>query len=95
MIIFRTVRDVKPLVFFWLPGLISFIVGCLFLLTFFILYLSSFRTTPYRMYLYLWSVALLFGLLLLIFASIADMIKSQRRIAEENLEMMKKMKYDK
>ncbi len=95
MIIFRTVRDVKPLVFFWLPGLVSFIIGALFLLTFLVLYLLSFRTTPYKMYLYVWSITLLFGLLLLIFASIADMIKSQRRIAEENLEMMKKMRYDK
>ena len=95
MIIFRTVRDVKPLVFFWIPGLVFFLIGCILLLVFLILYLVTFKTTPYRMYLFVGVSAVIFGVLLLIFASIADMIKSQRKIAEENLEMMKKMRYDK
>lgn len=95
MIIFRTVRDVKPLVFFGIPGFLLSIVGMILSLVFLVMYLITFTTTPYRMYLFVGLSLLVFGLLLLIFASIADMIKSQRKIAEENLEMMKKLMYDK
>lgn len=85
MIIFRTIRDARPLVFFGIPWLMFGILGVIFVWYFFVSYLLTRLTTPYRTRFYMWAFFLFVGLLLFVFASIADMIKRQRRIAEENL----------
>lgn len=95
MIIFRTVRDVRPLVFFGLPGLIAAVIGFFFLLAFLILYLSSFKTTPYRTFLNVGGLLFGLGILLLIFATLADMMKGQRRVTENNMYLLRKIVYDK
>ena len=92
-IILRTVRDVRPLIFFWLPGLffilLSFIFGSIFLFN----YLNTLQTSPYRTWQILsWSFFSVW-LLLFVFASIADMIKKHRKISEENLYLLRKMMY--
>jgi hypothetical protein len=92
-IILRTVRDVRPLIFFWLPWLLFIIVSLFFFWGFLINYFQTFQTTPYRTWLIIaWSLFSVW-LLLFIFASIADMIKRHRKISEENLYLLRKIIY--
>lgn len=93
MIIFRTVRDAKPLIFFGIPWIILSFFWILWLLWFVVAYVLEWVTTPYRMVFNVWSILLWLWLLLFIFASVADMIKRQRRISEENLYMNRKIYY--
>jgi len=95
MIIFRTVRDAKPLTFFGIPWIASFLIWLIFLLVFFFQYVSTRSTTPFRMRLNIWAFMISFWLLLIIFASIADMIKRQRSITQENLYYIRKMYFEK
>ena len=95
MIIFRTVRDAKPLVFFGIPGLIALWLWGVFLGYFFIQYLVTRQTTPFRTRLFVGAFFLFVWLLLFVFAAIADMIKRHRRITEENLYYNRKMFYEK
>lgn len=92
-IILRTVRDVRPLIFFWLPGLFFIILSLIFGLIFLVNYLQTFQTTPYRTILIISWTLFSIWLLLFIFASIADMIKRHRKISEENLYLLRKMIY--
>ncbi len=94
MIIFRTVRDAKPLVFFGIPGLLLSFIWVLCLIGFVIAYLLEGITTPYRMVFNVGSILLWLWLLLFVFASVADMIKRQRRISEENLYLNRKLYYN-
>ena len=94
-IILRTVRDVRPLVFFWLPWLIFIFLGIIFWLVFLFNYLKTFQTTPYRTWAIVSWTLFSIWLLLFIFASIADMIKRHRKISEENLYLLRKMMYEK
>lgn len=92
-IILKAVRDVRPLKFFGLPGLslvgISFI-GWIF---FFFHYFQDFKIRPYMNFIIFASVALLLGIQLIIFALIADMIRSNRQLTEELLYQRKKDQY--
>lgn len=91
LIILRTVRDVRPLIFFWLPGvfliLFSFVIFCSFLF----FYFQNFETTPYRTWLIISWSSFSTWLLLFVFASVADMIKRHRKITEENLYLLRKL----
>lgn len=94
-IIVSMLRDTKPLKFFGLPAL--FLIG-LSLVTFIIFlyfYFQDFKITPYRNWLAFGSILLILGIQLLIFALIADMIRTQRQISEENLYLIRKEKYAK
>lgn len=93
MIILRTVRDVRPLIFFWLPGLIFIIFSIFFFWVFLFNYLETFQTTPYRTWLIISWTLFSIWLLLFIFASIADMIKKHRKISEENLYLLRRIIY--
>jgi len=94
-IIIRAIRDVRPMKFFGVPGLIllavSFITFCLFLG----FYLQDFKISPYRNYLLFAVVTLLIGLQFVVFALIADMIRSNRRLTEDQMYLFKKEKYKK
>lgn len=94
MIILRTVRDVRPLVFFWLPWLLFILISLFFFWGFLLNYIQTFQTTPYRTWLILSASLFSVWLLLFIFASIADMIKRHRKISEENLYLLRKMMYE-
>ncbi len=95
MIIFRTVRDVKPLVFFGIPGIICILFSLILFSIFLFYYFQEFQTTPYRTWLIISGSSFLIGLLLLVFASVADMIKRSTRINEEILYLTRKKIYDK
>lgn len=95
-IILKAVRDVRPMKFFGIPGLVLLTLSFLAFLTFLVQYLShDFKVTPYLNYLLFTSVTALIGIQLLIFAFIADMIKSSRRLTEDLMYQIKKEKYQK
>jgi len=93
MIILRTIRDARPLVFFGVPGVVlattAFSIGIAFL----IYYFSHFKVSPFRTWLALAGVLLLVGIQLLVFALIADMIKSNRKLTEDQTYFLKREKY--
>ncbi len=95
MIILRTVRDARPLMFFGVPAAvliaIAFAIGIAFLEYYFV----HFKVSPFRTWLALGGVLLLVGIQLFIFALIADMIRSNRKLAEEQMYFLKKEKYKK
>lgn len=95
-IIIKAVRDVRPMKFFGIPGLFLIGLSLISFVTFFVLYIShGLKVTPYLNYLLFGSVTFLIGIQLLIFSFIADMIKSNRRLTEEALYLLKKAKYQK
>lgn len=95
-IILKAVRDVRPMKFFGIPGLMLLTLSFISFLAFLVQYFShDFKVTPYLNYILFTSVTALIGIQLLIFAFIADMIKSNRKLAEDILYRMKKEKYQK
>lgn len=91
MIILRTFRDFRPLVFFGLPGLTVFGLGLLLLTTSSIYWLISHQTSPVRMIVFTGGFLLVLGFLLIILALIADMLK---RIRQNQEEIMYRLKID-
>jgi len=95
LIIVRTVRDARPMVFFGIPGVVlittAFAIGVAFLGYYF----SHFKVSPFRTWLSLAVILLLVGVQLLVFALIADMIRNNRKLTEEQMYFMKKEKYKK
>jgi len=94
-IILKAIRDVRPLKFFGWPGIFLMAVGVIGFVIFFILYLQSFKITPYLNYIVFSSITLLLGIQLIVFALVADMIKSSRQLTEELMYQWKKEKYKK
>lgn len=94
-LILKTVRDVRPMKFFGVPGLALVTLGVAVFIVFLFLYFQEFKITPYRNYLWFASVTFLIGLQFLIFAFIADMIKSSRKLTEDMMYQFKKDKYKK
>lgn len=94
VIILRTFRDYKPLVFFGIPGVTVFGAGIMFWLYSFIYWLIHYQTTPVRMYFFIGLGLLIFGFLLIILALIADMLKRIRQNQEEILYKLKKKEYE-
>lgn len=95
LIIIRTVRDARPMMFFGVPGVVL-ITGSFSIVTaFLIYYFSHFRVSPFRTWLMLAGVLLLIGIQLVVFALIADMIRSNRKLTEEQMYLSKKEKYKK
>jgi glycosyltransferase involved in cell wall biosynthesis len=88
-IVLRTFRDYKPLVFFGIPGVAISTPGFILAFGSLIYWLVLGRTSPVRMYLFTGIVLILFGLLLIILALIADMFKRLRRNQEEILYRLK------
>lgn len=92
-IILKAVRDVRPMKFFGVPGL-TFIVAAIITFGFFLFhYFQTFEITTYRNYLFLCAALLFVGSQLLIFALIADMIKTNRNLTEEQMYLLKKERY--
>ncbi|MDO8529690.1 MAG: glycosyltransferase family 2 protein [bacterium] len=94
-IILKAVRDVRPMKFFGGPGLILIVISFSIFIFFAIMYFQEFKITPFRNYLLLAVTLLLIGMQFLIFALIADMIKSNRKLTEDQMYLMKKEKYRK
>lgn len=94
-IILKAVRDVRPMKFFGVPGLLLIIISLGLFAYFFAMYLQDFKITPYRNYLIFSISTFLIGLQFLVFALIADMIKSNRKLSEDQMYMFKLEKYKK
>ncbi|QQS61498.1 MAG: glycosyltransferase family 2 protein [Candidatus Moraniibacteriota bacterium] len=94
-IIIKAIRDVRPLKFFGIPGFIMMLIAVSIFLVFLFFYFQEFKITPYRNWL-LFSFALfVVGLQFTVFAFIADMIRSSRRLTEDLLYRIKKEHYKK
>lgn len=94
-IILKAVRDVRPMKFFGGPGLILISASFLLFLYFVVMYFQDFKITPYRNYLLAAITLLLVGMQFLIFALIADMVKSNRKLTEDQMYLIRKEKYKK
>lgn len=92
-LILKAVRDVRPMKFFGVPGLFLVFLSLGIFVGFLFFYFQDLKISPYRNYLLLSAVSFLVGLQLLIFAFIADMIKSGRKLTEDLMYQMKKEKY--
>jgi len=89
-IILKAIRDVRPLKFFGLPGLFLIGIGLIDLTYFFINYIQELKIKPYQNHIIFSSVLMAIGIQLLVFALIADMIKSNRQLTEDLLYREKK-----
>ncbi|EKD58628.1 MAG: glycosyl transferase family 2 [uncultured bacterium] len=94
-IILKAVRDVRPMKFFGVPGLILIVIAVAFFGYFLFMYTQEFKITPYRNYLLASIAMFLVGLQFLVFALIADMIKSNRKLTEDQMYFFKVEKYKK
>lgn len=94
-IILKAVRDVRPLKFFGIPGIILICVSIGLFLAFLFNYFQDFKITPYRNYLLSSLATFVIGLQFLVFALMADMIKTHRRLTEDLFYLFKKEKYRK
>ncbi len=90
LIIFRTMRDIKPLSFFGGIGVFIFIIGLLLGAFVFMHWLFTGYTSPYKSVLIGSAVGLILGFLLLVLALLADMIGRIRKILELLLYYSKK-----
>lgn len=93
-IIIGMLCDTKPLKFFGLPAVILIIISLVLYGVFLFDYFQDFKITPYRNWLIVGSITMILGIQLLIFALVADMIRSERQISEENLYLARKERYD-
>lgn len=94
-IILKAVRDVRPMKFFGIPAFTLIFVAVLILIYFLVMYFQDFKITPYRNILILAITLLLVGIQFLVFAFIADMIKSSRRLTEDMMYQIRKERYKK
>lgn len=92
MIIMRTFRDYKPLVFFGLPGVFTFGAGALMVISALTFWAITQTTTPVRMVFWAGSFLVTIGFLLIIFALLADMLKRVKHNQEEILYRLKTSK---
>jgi len=94
-IILKAIRDVRPLKFFGWPGIFFIFLGIIGLIFFAFHYFQDLKITPYRNYIIFSSISIFLGIQLAIFALIADMIKSNRKLTEEQMYLFKVEKYKK
>lgn len=94
-IILKAIRDVRPLKFFGWPGIFLMAIGIIGFGIFGYHYFQTFKISPYLNYIIFSSIAMLLGIQLIVFALIADMIKSSRILTEESMYQWKKEKYKK
>lgn len=94
-IIIKAIRDVRPMKFFGIPGFALMTAGVIFFAWFFALYFQDLKIEPFRNYLLTAIALFLIGLQFVVFALIADMIKSNRKLTEDQTYLIKKEKYKK
>lgn len=94
-IILKAIRDVRPMKFFGIPGIIMILFSIGFLFYFFAMYVQDWKITPYRNILLLSITLFLVGLQFFVFALMADMIKSNRKLTEDQMYQWRKDKYEK
>lgn len=84
-IIFKTLRDTRPLKFFGIPATIMIGASLIIFVGFFIQYLQTLKITPYSNWIFAASVLLILGIQFMVFALLADMIKSNRKLVEDEM----------
>ena len=84
-VIIKAIRDVRPMKFFGLPGLILMFLSFVTFVIFLSLYLPELKITPYRNHLLVAISLFLISLQFIVFALISDMIKANRQVSEELL----------
>jgi len=94
-IILKAVRDVRPMKFFGIPALFLILISLGFFGYFLFFYFQEFKITPFRNIILAGAIFLLVGIQFLVFAFIADMIKSNRQLTEEQMYQFKKERYQK
>ncbi len=94
-IIIRAIRDVRPMKFFGIPGLLLMLLGIVVFVVFLFWYFQALKITPYRNYLWTSGILFFIGLQFFVFALIADMIRSSRRLTEDLMYQLKKERYQK
>lgn len=94
-IIVRAVRDIRPMKFFGIPGFFLLAVAAVIFIAFLGFYFQDFKISPYRNYLFFSAISFVIGLQFVVFALLADMVKSNRRLIEEQMYLMKKTHYTK
>lgn len=92
-IILKAIRDVRPMKFFGIPGIIMISIALIFFAVFLVFYFQEFKISPFRNYLLVSVTFLLVGLQFIIFSLIADMIRNNRRLTEDQMYLMRKEKY--
>lgn len=94
-IIMKAVRDVRPMKFFGIPGVVLMLASLGLFIVFFSLYFGDgFKISPYRNYLFAAVASFIIGLQFFVFSLIADMVKSNRKLMEDQLYLMRKRRYD-
>lgn len=83
IIIIRSIRDIKPLLFFGAIGGLLFSVGFIFGLVMFVRWLFTGATSPYTSLIIFSSTFLIIGFLLIILALIADLVGRNKKLLEE------------
>lgn len=94
-IILKAVRDVRPMKFFGSPGILMIFVSLAVFVVFLYHYFQTFQITTYRNYIFLSFFLFIVGLQFFVFALIADMIKTNRKLTEDQMYFLKKEKYKK
>ena len=94
VIILRTFRDYKPLVFFGIPGFIIFLIGFLISLFMFVRYIILHVTSPFKSLTQVGIALIIVGMLMIVLALIADMLKRIRQNQEEILYRLKKREFE-
>lgn len=92
-IILRAVRDVRPMKFFGIPGILMMAIAFILFVIFLYGYFQDFKITPFRNYLSFSAISFVIGLQFVVFALLADMVKSNRLLIEEQLYLSKKEMY--
>jgi len=94
-IIARATRDIQPLTFFALPGIIIFLIGFLGIGYSFWYWLTHLMTTPIRMLFNVSSYFVIFGMFLFVLGLLADMLKRMKNNQEDILYRLKKKEFEK
>ena len=94
-VIIKAVRDVRPMKFFGWPGIFLVFLSLVGFSIFLFNYVQNLEIRPYLNYIIFSAISMLLGIQLLVFALIADMIKSNRQLTEEMFYQWKKEKYEK
>jgi glycosyltransferase involved in cell wall biosynthesis len=93
-IILKAIRDVRPLKFFGWPGIFLITLGVIGFGIFLFHYFLTLKISPYLNYIIFSAISTILGIQLVVFALIADMIKSSRQLTEELFYQWKKDKYN-
>lgn len=95
-IILEAVRDIRPMKFFGFPAFVLLFAALVGFVYFLVRYIGDgFKITPHLNVLLITIAFLIIGIQFLVFAFLADMIKSLRKLVEDQGHAMRKWRYKK